>query len=256
MNRARSLISMVGGLLMCAATMHAQTRDALIDLSLDVEPGSWLVGLASGYSSNFRTGGFRAVPGREDVPVLEDGRGGGFQIGVVAEYLLSRYFVLDGRVVYDMRAGHFERSWPDTLILLGSGERRPGDTTGRADVAYRLVTTDLLLSGRLGRISEDLAFTLSAGPSFGLIVGTEVDQWVERTDGTGARSYSSTDRSIAAHNELRLAFKAGGGLEWQAADRLWVNARAVYEIGITEVTDSENWQLDALLFQLDLLVAL
>lgn len=243
--------------LFCLGTLPtlAQTREALVDVSFEAERGTWLVGLATGYSLSYHTGGFRSVPGRDDVGVMEEGNGGGYQLGLTAEYLLSRYFSLVGRTVYDVRPSTFERAFPDTLFM-EPGPQPAADSTARAEVGYRLITTDLLLSGRVVSFSPAVFLSLALGGSIGLVAGSDVTHWGERTDGSGARVYYSSDRPIDAQNSVRLAMKGGAGIEWHAAESVWIHARSMYDYGISDVSAASNWQLSSLLFQFDLLLSL
>ncbi|MBC8144614.1 MAG: hypothetical protein H7X80_03450 [bacterium] len=229
----------------------------MIDASVDSISHDLLVGLTGAYSSNHHSGGFRTFPQRDDTRIFEGGSGGGGQFGIAAELILSRFFSIDARAMYDIRPAQFETPVNAVLILTPpNGMEYRNDTSVRADVDYRMLTFDAMLSGRVLELGKDVFITFSVGPSISLVQSATITQWTERYDGSGDRHYQSENSDVREPQDIRYAVKAGTGIDFRASERFWIHARVHGDYGLSEVTMTENWQVNSALIQFDVLYAL
>ena len=112
-----------------------------------------------------------------------------------------------------------------------------------------------MLTGRAVRFGTDLFLSVSVGPSFGAVTESSTTQWSEEHHG-GAQTYHVIDEPVPGLNKYRVGLKGGAGLDVRLGDAIWSHARVHYDLGLSDVTTHENWQVSSLLFQLDLLLAL
>lgn len=238
--------------------LAAQERDALVDADLRAPAEGWLFGVTGAFSLNMHSGGFRTVPGSETMPLFESGTGSGFQVGLALERIITPALAFDARVMYDNRPGLFTKGAPGVLFLVPGTSNvltSEPDSTFHSDIDYALVTADFMLTANVVRFSPDVFFVLSAGPSLSVVTNGTMTQWSELRDGRRSTTYAD-DQPIGGAVGTRLALKGGGGLDVRLGDRLWSHMRAHYDIGLSDVSQHENWQLNTVLFQVDLLYAL
>ena len=111
------------------------------------------------------------------------------------------------------------------------------------------------MSTRVIAFSRDAFLGLSLGPSFGIVTTAELSQWSVGYP-SRERKVEYEGREIPRHNAIRLAVKAGAGVDIRVSDLVWTHMRAHYDLGLSDVTTTENWQISSVLFQIDVLMML
>lgn len=226
-----------------------------------------LAGPVVGSTRNFHTGGFRTID-EPLCPLFEQGGGWGYLAGFTTEYIprMDAYWSIIPRVMYERRPGDFQEHLPDVKVLY-SGEKNPVnqsvDVTSM--VGYDLLSAELMYKQEFAQI-ENIRFAVEAGPAASLVIGGHNRQVEDLIDPPNARFINPNglpeelngrrlilfDGDIPGRETTRFSVKAGMQAEIPLFDYAWIATPGIYyDYGITDVTRSENWRLNSIIFMLD-----
>ncbi len=231
-----------------------------------------LVGPTFGMTRNYHSGNFRIIDD-PSCPFFTDGTGWGFLVGLSAEFLPS----IDGRwgiiprISFEQRPATFTEELPDAQVLLpGADPNNPQvvnqTITTLSEITYTLMNVEVLYKQEIAQLG-DFRVGLLAGPAFQYILaGTKRQQQdlVEPLEAkfqnpenlpteNGGRTLVFFDGDITNRNATRFSVKGGVQGEIGLFDDDWILTPGVYyDYGFTEVTNTEDWQLSSIIFQVDL----
>jgi hypothetical protein len=226
-----------------------------------------LAGPVVGVTRNFHTGGFRTID-EPLCPMFEEGSGWGYLLGVTAEYIprMDGYWSLIPRVTYERRPGNFTEHLPEVPVL-PAGEHVPINQSVDvvSTVSYDLLSAELMYKREFAQIGY-VRFAAEAGPAGALVLGGRNRQTEDLIDPPNARFINPLglptelggrrlilyDGDIPGRIGTRLSLKGGVQAEIPLFDFAWIMTPGIYyDYGITDVTHSENWRLNSLIFTVD-----
>lgn len=277
MNLARLFLALCA--LFSIATISAVAQDD-VDLASPLGPAAArpriYVGPIGGFNQNYHTGGFASFANDAQCPVFGTGDATGYYVGLSAEFLLgeikdSRSSIIT-RLAYDVRPAQFHQGgdeYPSRVQLPDGGDTILNSTTEHvAEIKFSLINLDILYKYMIG----NTRLAVTAGPSIGYVLTGEIDQkfnllqpidvQFDTTDNHGKYQYTNSDRTIIVKHEdiedrstIRLGIKLG--LQYEFSVRKFMIVPAVwYDLGITKVTPSASWRVNALQAGVDIRYAL
>jgi hypothetical protein len=230
-----------------------------------------LVGPVIGINRNFHSGGFRVIPA-PDCPVFESGSGWGFLAGLTAEFQLGESWSLIPRITYDSRPGEFHQTLDKVPVLINSDDQSGTVTTTdetvstTSTITYSLLNAEVMYKQEFWQIGKGVRVAAEAGPVFGYVMGGKnrqvqdleqpenarfINQANYPTDNNG-RTIIFFDGDIPGRNSIRFSLKAGLQAEVGLFNNAWIMCPGIYyDYGLTKVTNTENWNLNSILFQVD-----
>jgi hypothetical protein len=265
--------------LACAALLavpqfaSAQERGDAEDLDNPLNPtqarSALLLGPRIGISRNYHSGGFRTFTADETCPLYEAGSGWGYFAGITAEFIPAKAtWSIIPAIVYESRPGSFKQELePVTVLLENQTEPVQQIVTTSSDIVYKLVTAEVLYKQEFASIGKGFRVSVAGGPTASYVLDGKVTQVQDLVSPTNAR-FINTDnlptansgrrliyadnKDIPGRNTIRFSLKAGV----QAEIGLFNNALIMYpgaffDYGLSNVTNTENWGLNSILFQLD-----
>lgn len=258
----QSTTAIVLSAVLACSSASAQSRDEKSD-------GSGLyIGVTGALSSNFHSGGFRMAG--DSSAVFEGGNGAGSQIGLTARYQFTKQWAIDGRVVLDARPASFDFPTGALMLIPGTNGVVTMKISNRAEVEYELITSDLLITA-LKPLSDAVSASFTIGPSVGIVQLAKItktqtldspdsarfmNNWDYPISADGRTIYFARGEDIASLNDLRISAKAGVGIDVDMLELVTLRAGIFYDYGLTDVTDSENWNVSSLSCQFDVLFAI
>jgi hypothetical protein len=235
-------------------------------IDFEIPRASVLIGPVIGVNRNFHTGGFRTVTADESCPVFEQGSGWGFLGGITAELLLGESWSLIPRLTYESRPGSFESELPDALVLLPNTTEVVTQTvTASSEVTYQIINAEVLYKQEIAQLGG-LRIGLAAGPAAQFVMaGTnrQVQDLIlpENARFTNPQGYPTENNGrrlvffnddIPNRNGLRFSLKGGIQAEVGLFGNAWIMTPGLYyDFGLSDVTNTENWQLSTLMFMVD-----
>lgn len=177
----------------------------------------------------------------------DNGSAWGFGAGVSAEWLPSaRNWSLLARLTYEERPGGSFSEIPAEPLSPSDPENPEGRTTWM-EISYSLLNAEVLFKREV-LVFNDLRIALGAGPAFQYVLAGNVRQGYE-TDSSAGICY---DGEIPDLNPLRFSLKAGVQGEIPLFDNEWIITPGIYyDYGLTNVEASESWQVNSVMFQID-----
>lgn len=230
-----------------------------------------LVGPVIGINRNFHSGGFRVID-EPNCPVFESGTGWGFLAGLTAEFQLGESWSIIPRVTYDSRPGKFEQSLPDVPVLIPSSTGDPTtvnqSVSTTSTITYTLLNAEVMYKQEFWQIGKGVRIAAEAGPVVGYVLGGKNRQVQDLeepqnarfinpdptrfAEANGGRELIFFDGDIPGRNSIRFSLKAGLQAEVGLFNNAWIMCPGIYyDLGLTKVTNNENWNLNTLMFQLD-----
>jgi hypothetical protein len=231
-------------------------------------PSLILAGPTAGINRNFHTGGFRTIE-EPSCPIFESGTGWGPSGGMSAEFYTdhSASWSIIPRFMFESRPGQFRQELPDVAVLAqGQAEPVNQSVTVSSNVMYQLVTAELFYKREIFDIGS-LRLGVAGGPSASYVIGGANRQVQDLIDPPNARFSNPSglpaensgrrlilyDNDIPGRHDFRFSLKAGMQVEVPLFHNKWIMTPGIYyDYGITDVTSLENWQLNSLLFVVDL----
>jgi hypothetical protein len=249
--------------LVCSTHARAQTGIGI------VQDEPWYIGASGSVSLNHHALGGRRLDSCS-CPAFGDGEGKGRQGGIAARAMLSPIVGIDARVVYDPRPARFTVRRDESVLLEGSNEVGTGRSSAMVDVEYTLLTTEAVATLVLGRL-DIVALTISAGPSFGVLLDARSSQFHDLLEPAGSRFRNpegyptevegkrllvSTDRPLEEVSTTRVGLKAGLGFDVLPVERILMRIGAYYDRSLTDVSTDDGWTMHSSVFQIDVLFEL
>lgn len=226
-----------------------------------------LVGPVIGVNRNFHSGGFRTVTGDLSCPVFEAGTGWGFLGGMTAEILLTSVSAIIPRVTYESRPATFTSSLPDALVQMSGHEGTVVQKiAASSEITYGIVNIEALFKHEVGMLGP-LRLALAAGPAFAWVLNgrsRQVQDLIEPPNArfkdqdeyrleNGGRRLVFFDDEIVARRTTRFSLKGGVQAELGLFGNQWYMTPGIYyDVGLSDVTRAENWQLSSVVFMVDL----
>jgi hypothetical protein len=259
-------------LVSCIALAEALTGCLAPRLANPLDPPAYqsqvLVGPVVGGNRNYHTGGFRTIdePG---CPTFDQGSGWGYLAGISAEYLpnLRSTWSVIPRVTYEERPGTFVQHLPDVKVApVGTGEPIDQSVDVASAVMYRMVAAELMYKREFAQLLN-VRFAVEAGPVGAVVLSGRNIQTENLVDPENARFINprglpteADGRKLVLYNGdipgrsgFRLSLKAGIQAEIPLFRNGWYMTPGIYyDYGVTDVTSSENWKLNSMLFSVDL----
>lgn len=258
-------------LLLVPGLVRAQESGDAEDLDNPLNPTQprpkLLIGPRLGLNRNYHTGGFRTLEG-VNCPKFESGTGWGYFGGLTAEFVAGKDWSIIPALVYESRPGHFRQELPEAAVLL-EGQQIPVNQSisTTSDITYQLLEAEVMYKKDLITLGKSFRVSVAGGPVGSYVMGGKITQVQDLdqpenarfknpdglpTDFNGRRLIFSNNDEIPGRNSIRFSLKAG----LQAEVGLFHNAVIMYpgifyDYGLSHVTDSENWNLNTVLFQVD-----
>lgn len=234
----------------------------------DIATTKILLGPTAAISNNWHTGGFRILDGAT-CPKFEWGSGWGHMLGLTAELQRSSGWGVIARVTFETRPAHFDEVLPDAKVL-PPDQLEPviQKVTATSDVVYKFINFEAMYSHELFPIGKRARFSVAAGPAVGYVVDARISQYQDleaplnavflNPDGLEARKNGrqlvyKENEPIPEYRKMRFSLKGGLYAEIGLFHDDWILAPGVYyDYGLSHVTRNENWNLNTLLFQIDI----
>ncbi|MBS1912475.1 MAG: outer membrane beta-barrel protein [Bacteroidetes bacterium] len=224
-----------------------------------------LIGPRVGVNRNYHTGGFLTIQG-ENCPKFQSGSGWGFLAGITAEFIPGTSWSIVPAVTYESRPGNFKQQLPDVLVLLdGVGVTQTVSAT--SDITYQLLSAEVMYKQEIWTPAKAFRMSVAAGPVFSYVLGGKNTQYQDLdqpanarflnpdglpTGNNGRRLIYADNIDIPGRNAIRFSLKAG--LQFEVGlfhNKIMMYPGVFYDYGLTNVTSSENWGLNSILFQVD-----
>lgn len=246
------------------------------------ETSAILLGPVFGYNRSMHTADLASFAQEPLCPYFKNGEGNGFYFGLAYEHLLddpvnSRHSLI-GKIVYNYLPASLEVKTDDNYPSLVS-DGKDGytvvytETNNTLEVDYSLVTAEVLY--KFNPI-ENFGLGVFVGPTFDfaltkhmeqklLLVGGDNVQFIklseqEQLDRFGRLiRYEDYDRTIVVNDDdipdatgFRLGLKAGIQYAYNAIPRLVIIPQVAYNLGVTKLSSSEDWRVNAFQIGVDL----
>lgn len=240
-------------LLVGAATARAQQQENTLDTSRTDPFSRWYFGVTGSLSANKHAGGFPIRRG-EALPDFNDGRGVGGQVGLAAAHMLSDKTALDIRATYDQRDAAFQQPYPGKYLLIPGTGTSLADSIAYADIAYRLLTLEVLASHRFMQMFRNVHAGLSIGPTVSFVTLARSTRYDEYRFNSRRTLYR--DRDIDSASLARLSIKFGSNLDAQLSSRHWLHIRMHIDVGLTTITRADFWRIHTVQLEVGFLTAI
>jgi hypothetical protein len=260
-----SLVALGALFVLAGVDARAQT-DESSPISSGKERPPVLIGGVLGVNRNFHSGGFRTVTADENCPVFESGGGWGFAAGLSAEIAMGERGGIVPRLTYESRPGSFENDLPNAYVIAqNSNEPMLQSVVASSDVSYSILNAEVLYKQEIANVGP-LRIGVAAGPAFGLVLDAHNRQYEDLVEPASARFTNVHDLTVEnggrrlvffddelpGKNGMRLSLKAGVQAELGAFGNAWIISPGLYyDFGLSDVTESDNWQLNTLTFMVD-----
>lgn len=238
------------------------------------DPPKILVGPIGGFNQNFHTGGFTSLAPEAVCPNFTTGEAVGFFNGLSAEMILDSlkdsHNSLVMRVMYDSRPSSFAESgdeFPTSVVANGRRRIVLSSTQHSAEISYSMLAADLVYKLMIG----DSRIAIAAGPSFGYVIDASLHQRFDLIEPLNAQfdpnansrfPLENNGRSLVIFrgdipdiNRWRVGLKMG--LMYEVNLHNFIAVPAIwYDIGLTKLTKTENWRVNALQLGVDVRFAM
>ncbi|HVZ38267.1 MAG TPA: outer membrane beta-barrel protein [Candidatus Kapabacteria bacterium] len=262
-------------LVLGAARLAAQQGAALSNpLGDDRFKTRVLIGPVGGIDINSHSGGFRVLPG-VDCPYFTDGSGWGYLFGLTAEIQTARTWSIIPRITYESRPGHFQQRLADAQVYVPDSVNPQVVTEGvsaTSDITFKFINMEVMYSQQLIEVSPRFRISAAAGPCMGYVLSGKITQVQDLeeplnaqfvnpdglpTENNNRRLIYARDQKISGLAPFRFSLKGGLAVELGLFHNDWILYPGVYfDYGLNQVTRNENWNLNTLIFQLELRHAL
>lgn len=230
-----------------------------------------LIGPVGGAGMNYHTGGFRIIS-EASCPVFTSGSGWGFLVGLSGEVQPSERWSLVPRLTYESRPAMFKEYLDAARVLVDSVNVVEQIVSTTSDVKFSFINLEVMYSRQVLQLGRSFRLSASAGPAVGYVLGGTITQVQDLeqplnaqfvnpnglpTENNSRRLIYSKDRTIDGLQQFRFSVKGGVNAEVGLFNDEWILYPGVYyDFGLTNVTRNENWNLNTIIFQIDLRRAL
>lgn len=259
-------------LLLAPIVAHAQEEADDLDNPLNpTQPrAKLLIGPRVGLTRNYHTGGFHTLEGA-NCPKFESGSGWGFLGGLTAEFIPGNgNWSIVPAITFDTRPGNFKQRLPDVLVLLDTIPVNQTIST-TSDVTYQLASAEVMYKQEIWQPGKSFRVSVSAGPVGSYVLGGKISQYNDleepqnarfaaetvpptaHLENNGRRMVFSDNEEIPGRSSIRFSLK--GGLQAEIGlfnNQIMMYPGVFYDFGLTHVTSQENWNLNSMLFQVDI----
>jgi hypothetical protein len=258
-------LAILGALLLLSSSAMAQ-GDESSPIRSAGERSPLSLGFTVGLNRNFHTGGFRTITADESCPVFESGGGWGFQFGASAEIAAGERSGIIPRLTYESRPGTFEYQLPDSYILPPDAtEAVVQSVVANSEITYSILNAEVLYKYEIAQLGG-VRLGVAAGPAFGLVLSGHNRQTQDLIlpanarfnnihnlqEENGGRRLVYFDGDVPDRNGMRLALKLGAQAETSLFGDQWAMVPGIYyDLGLSDVTEGDNWQLNTLTFSID-----
>lgn len=259
------LVALCTALLVPAGDLRAQ-EDVSTPITFGGVRAPVMIGPSLGLNMSFHSGGFRTIAADQNCPEYGSGSGVGFLAGASAEITIAEKSSLIPRLLYESRPASFEQELPPSYVPVpGSDDPVPQRINAVAEVTYSLVNVEVLFKQEVGQIGA-MRFGVAAGPTLGIVVGGSLRQMEDLIEPENARLSNPNnyelendgrrlvfyDGDIPSASGTRFSIKAGVQGELGLFGNSWVMSPGLYyDIGLSDVTEAENWQVSTLMLMVD-----
>ncbi len=245
------------------------------DNPLDPSPSrrQILIGPTFSVNRNYHSGGFRTIDD-PSCPLFQDGSGWGFGVGLSAEFLpsINGSWGIIPRITFEQRPGSFHEELPEAQVLLPGQDENEDPivveqtVSTSSEIVYTLLNAEVMYKQEV-LVLDDLRIGVLGGPAVNYVIGGTIRQTQDLETPENARFINPTnqpaenngrrlvfkDGDIDSRNAIRFSLKAGVQGEFGLFGNQWIMTPGVYyDYGLTEVTNTENWNLSSIIFQVDL----
>ena len=273
MNVKTVFLATLAFLLALPAVSYSQKGD---DNPLDPSPSrkQILIGPTVSVNRNYHSGGFRTIADDPSCPVFQDGNGWGFGVGLSAEFLpsINGTWGIIPRITFEQRPGQFNEELPNAEVLLPNPDPNADPeivsqtVSTSSDIVYTILNAEVMYKQEV-LILDGLRIGVLGGPAFGYVIGGTIRQVQDLETPENARFINNqglveenngrtlvfADGDIPARSSTRFSLKAGVQGEFGLFGNQWIMTPGVYyDYGLTEVTDTESWNLSSIIFQVDM----
>ncbi|MFW6276449.1 MAG: hypothetical protein ACOC2K_02105, partial [Bacteroidota bacterium] len=240
------------------------------------------IGPVFGYNRSIHTFEIPSFADDALCPTFENGNDNGFYAGLTMEYILGE--VLDAtnsiiaRITYNTLPTYTEEyteeggGLPSIITDPNTGEKTEvlSQSIHTADVSFNSIQVDVMY--KFNFFGSGLG--IAVGPNFGFAMAKTYEQQLSLTDPPEAQferaddwqqrgfEYINDDRTIVIEdgdipnsNAFRLGIKAGIQYEYLMG-QLYVVPHAYYNFGVTQLSEDNDWRVDALQIGVDVRYAL
>ncbi|MBS1912476.1 MAG: hypothetical protein JST22_10860 [Bacteroidetes bacterium] len=226
-----------------------------------------LIGPRLGINRDYHSGGFHTIEGL-DCSTFTSGSGWGYLFGLTAEFSGDRSWSIVPAVTYESRPGNFRQSLPDVMVLLNEVAVNQS-AVDESDISYQIFSAEALFKQEVWAPAEAFRMSVAAGPVASYVVGARSSQYEDLIQpenarlinpdparfgvgNNGRRLIYAADVDIPGRHAWRLSLKAGMQFEVGLFhNQIMMYPGVFYDYGLTDVTGSENWRLNSILFQVD-----
>ncbi len=225
-----------------------------------------LVGPTLGVNRNYHTGGFRVL-NDPICPIFQGGSGRGYLFGITAEVQHNDWSIIP-RISYESRPGEFRERLEDADVFIADqGISVNQSVTTQSSVTYHLLNAEVMFKHDIVIIGRKIRIGLAGGPVAGYVVNGTLRQFQDLDEPTNGRFVNEHDlpsenggrrliyadnQDIPGRNPFRFSLKAGIQGEIGLYDNaVMMSPGLYYDYGLSNVTGSENWDLNTVLLQID-----
>jgi hypothetical protein len=231
-----------------------------------------LVGPTIAINRNYHTGGFPSI--KEPIcPVFRNGTGWGYAVGLSAEFAptINSTWGIIPRMTFELRPGQFREDLPDIGVISPNPDDPDNPTVVNqtvfveSDITYALLNFEVLFRQQFAQFGN-VRLSLLGGPAGQYVVEASNRQMEQLEEPANARFRNPDglreedfgrrlilyEGNIPQRHSVRFSTKFGLQGEIPLFGYDWVLTPGFYfDYGITDVTPTENWQLNSAMFQLD-----
>ncbi|HVZ38269.1 MAG TPA: hypothetical protein VHI13_03260 [Candidatus Kapabacteria bacterium] len=226
-----------------------------------------LLGPRLGVNRDYHSGGFATIEGA-NCPKFTSGSGWGMLLGLTAEFSGGKSWSIVPALTYESRPGNFREALPDVQVLLNDVAVTQS-VSATSDISYRILSAEVLYKQEIWTPTATFRASVAAGPVGSYVVGVQNSQYQDLEQpanarfinpdpthftlaGNGRRLVYGANVNVPGRNAFRFALKAGVQLEVGLFNNgIIMYPGLFYDLGLTDVTSSENWGLNSILFQVD-----
>jgi hypothetical protein len=248
------------------------SQDAENPLDPGAKPKRIYIGPAAGVNITGNGGSFSSLNGEQNCPQFTAGNAIGFYLGLTAEYMLGEdansNSSIIARILYDNMPIFFTEAGADYPAQYPNGQVVNTSTSHDVQISYPMITTEIMY--KINPFGNLFGFTV--GPTFGIPIGGNQEERFNLVDPPEAQfirdpnidpaNYINFDRTLIVYNDairnsnpFRLGLKIGAHLEISQGKMLIV-PNVNYNFGITTVSSTDAWRINALQAGVDVRFAL
>jgi hypothetical protein len=254
MNTTRILVSLLLLGVLLSDRMMAQTSS--MSGAATILRRGLRFGLFGSADILFHHADFAMLPGAPSCcPQYTGGSGGGFSVGLMAEYPYDARWMFGGRIAYEGVNASFRDREPTTFIV--AGKATDGAFEHQLDARYGTVTVEPTIAYMVAdSILGTMSFYVHMGAGFGIKAITDFTQRerIVEPEGIGLYTENGSDTrneytgSIPEATPLMADLRLGLSLDLpvNVAGTFLISPELWYSLGLTPVVRTVDWNVHAL----------